>query len=242
MPNKKLNFITYTPIELLGFLNSREKKYAPKRLYVCGSLQMPLSHPRVAIVGSRWPSKDSLKITKEIVSRLVQNKAIIVSGLAKGIDTAAHKTAIEKGGKTIAVLGTPLDKCYPKENINLQQTIMKDHLAISQFSTNHPILPRNFIMRNKTMTLISDVSIIIESRNSGGTIHYGWDAIKIGRPLFIWKDVIDNESLTEPRKMLKYGARKLTNIEEFIQFLSAKRQAFYKNNTINLRTGFKKKF
>ena len=211
----------YTPTDLLGPLNDIEKKYAPKELYICGSLSIPLPHPRIAIVGSRQASPQALETAREITSTLVQNGGIIVSGLARGIDTVAHKTAIEEGGKTIAVLGTPLDKFYPRENAPLQRIIMEKHLAVSQFPINQPTRPRNFLERNKTIALISDVSIIVDARNSGGTINYGWNAIRLGRPLFIWKSVINNESLIQPRKMLKYGAMTLSDVNEVINYFPA---------------------
>jgi len=212
-------FETYTPTDLLGPLNDIEEKYAPKELYICGDLPIPLPHPRVAVVGSRQASKKALETARKIASTLVRSGVIIVSGLARGIDTVAHETAIEEGGDTIAVLGTPLDKCYPRENAHLQQIIMKNHLAISQFPINHPILPRNFVIRNRTMALISDASIIVEASDSGGSLHQGWETLRLGRPLFIWESVVKDASLNWPKKMLEYGAMVLTDPEEVLDYL-----------------------
>lgn len=210
---------TYTLTDLLGPLNDVEEKYAPKELYVAGDLPIPLPKPRSAVIGSRKASPKALETARQITSTLVQKEVIIVSGLAKGIDTVAHKTTIEEGGDTVAVLGTPLDKYYPKENAQLQDSIMNNHLAISQFPINYPIQPRNFVIRNRTMALISDISIIVEAKDSSGSLHQGWEALRLGRPLFIWESIVKDASLSWPKKMLEYGAMILTDPEEVLDYL-----------------------
>lgn len=210
---------TFTPEELLGPLNDVEKKYAPNKLYVAGVLHIPLPGPRSAIVGSRKASPEGLKAANDIVKALVRKGVIVVSGLAEGIDTSAHKTAIEDGGHTIAVLGTPLDRVYPQNNFQLQKVIMRHHLAISQFPTGHTTQPKDFVLRNRTMALIADASIIVEAGNSSGSLHQGWEALRLGRPLFIWKSIMNDYSLSWPKKMINYGAVKLTDPEEVIDVL-----------------------
>ena len=96
-----------TPEELLGPLNDVEKKYAPLKLFASGPMEIPVPRPRLAIIGSRKASGKGLDVASEIAKTLVKNRVVIVSGLAEGIDTAAHRAAIESGGRTIAVLGTP---------------------------------------------------------------------------------------------------------------------------------------
>ena len=216
---KRQRIYTYTLTELLGPLNDVEEKYAPKELYVAGDLPVPLPKPRSAVIGSRKASPKALETARHITSTLVQNGVIIVSGLARGIDTVAHKTTIDEGGDTIAVLGTPLDKYYPRENAQLQDFIMNNHLAISQFPINYPIQPRNFVIRNRTMALISDISIIVEAKDSSGSLHQGWEALRLGRPLFIWKSIVKDASLSWPKKMLEYGAMVLTDPEDALDYL-----------------------
>ena len=216
---KRRKIYTYTLTDLLGPLNDVEEKYAPKELYVTGDLPIPLPKPRSAVIGSRKASPKALETARQITSTLVQKGVIIVSGLAKGIDTVAHKTTIEEGGDTIAVLGTPLDKYYPKENAQLQDFITNNHLAISQFPINYPIQPRNFVIRNRTMALISDISIIVEAKDSSGSLHQGWEALRLGRPLFIWESIVKDASLSWPKKMLEYGAMVLTDPEEVLDYL-----------------------
>lgn len=214
---------TYNLEELIGPLNDVEKKYAPKELHVRGKLSIPLPSPRAAVIGSRKASPEGLKAASEIARVLARNDVIVVSGLAEGIDTVAHKTAIEEGGHTIAVLGTPLDRVFPRKNLQLQETIMRRDLVVSQFPIGYPIQPRNFVLRNRTMALISDASIIVEAGDASGSLHQGWEALRLGRPLFIWKAIMNDHSLSWPKKMERYGATELNGPEEVLEALPSAR-------------------
>ena len=200
-------------------LNDIETKYAPKELYFKGSLKIPLPRPRVSIIGSRKASMNGLEDAQIITKTLLEKQTVIVSGLAEGIDTSAHETAIRSGGKTIAVLGTPLNKVYPRKNSMLQQEIMSKHLAISQFPVGHPTTPKDFVLRNRTMALISDATVIVEAGNTSGSLHQGWEAIRLGRPLFIWKAVLKNTQLSWPEEMFQYGAIELSDPMDLFEFL-----------------------
>ena len=205
---------------LLGrSLNNVEEKFAPKMIFYKGTMEIPIPCPRVSIIGSRNASERGLLESKEISKILIKNKVTIVSGLAKGIDTVGHKTAIEYGGKTIAVIGTPLNKTYPKENSELQEEIMKNHLVISQYPVGHLITPKDFVLRNKTMALISDATVIVEAGESSGSLHQGWETLRLGRPLFICKDMVNNDKLNWPKKMMQYGAIKLNNSIDILENL-----------------------
>ena len=197
---------TITPQELLGPLTALEMKYSPTRLYIAGRYRLPLLHPRVAIVGTREPSEEGRKAAATIAGALAERGVTIVSGLARGVDTAAHMAAIEAAGYTIAVLGTPLSRVNPPSNAGLQRRIMLAQVAVTQFSERDPVLPANFVIRNRTMALIADASVIIESSDSGGSLSQGWETLRLGRPLFIHDRVFEKPSLTWPRKMARYGA------------------------------------
>ena len=184
-------------------LNDVESKFAPKHVFYKGVMKIPLPHPRVSMIGSRAASEHGLSRAKEIAKFLAENNITVVSGLARGIDTASHKTAIEHGGNTVAVLGTPLDKTYPNENIQLQNEIMNNHMAISQYPVGHMTSPKDFAIRNKTMSLISDATVIVEAGESSGSLYNGWDMIRLGRPLFIYRE---NEKHEWAKKMISYGA------------------------------------
>lgn len=217
------NIVKVSVEELMGPLNEVEKKYAPSWLYIAGNRHIAEISPRVSVVGSRHPSEEGLKNTQKIVEHLLELNAVIVAGLAAGIDRMAHKTAINNGGKTIAVLGTPLDKCYPKENSDLQEEIVKNHLAISQFPSGYPIQRKNFPLRNRTMALISNASIIVEAGETSGSLSQGWETLRLGRPLLILDTMIkNNKELEWPHKMLNYGAQIISlkrKTDEFSEIL-----------------------
>lgn len=207
-----------SPTEMLGELSEVERKNAPKTLYAEGEKTLVTSGLRVSVVGSRKVSQKGERRAAAVTKALVDKDIIVVSGLAKGVDTIAHTTAICAGGRTIAVLGTPLDKAYPAENKELLYTIKRDHLAISQFPLGCSSPPRNFPIRNRTMALISDATIIIEASEKSGTLHQGWEALRLGRLLFLLESVVNDTNLTWPTEMLKYGAQVL-NREVFEQAL-----------------------
>lgn len=197
--------------ELLGRLNGTEQKNAPKALFVAGDTSILARGGRVAIVGSRKASGEGLGRAARLARLVVEKGAVVVSGLAAGIDTAAHTSAIKHGGKTIAVIGTPLDRTYPKENEALQAEIARNHLLVSQFPAGRPVGRRDFIMRNLTMALICDVSVIVEASDSSGALSHGWEALRLGRPLFIMRAAAENFALTWPWKMIEHGAQVLTD-------------------------------
>ncbi|MBI4182084.1 MAG: DNA-processing protein DprA [Candidatus Aenigmarchaeota archaeon] len=210
-----------TPSALLGQLNDVERKHAPERLFVAGDAAVLDSGPRVALVGSRRASPAGLNHARALAGFLVEHGVVVVSGLAEGIDTAAHEAALAAGGKTIAVLGTPLDQVYPASNRQLQERLMREYLVLSQFPPGERVRKWNFPMRNRTMALISHVTIIVEAGESSGSLHQGWEALRLGRPLFILEGVAENRSLAWPAKMREYGAIVLSpaHPEEVIEVL-----------------------
>ena len=200
----------FAPQDLLGPLNEFEKKHAPASLYVAGDENLLRSGRRVSIVGSRKASSDSIKRARKLVRALVAREVVIVSGLAEGIDTAAHRAAIEYGGRTIAVLGTAVDVVYPKFNRILQQKIALEHAAVSQFPMGSPTRRHNFPMRNRTMALISDATVIVAAGRRSGTVHQGWEALRLGRDLLLLESLVQRD-ISWTRDLMKYGADVLSD-------------------------------
>jgi len=200
---------------------SIEEKYAPSELYFIGKKSLVHEHRGISIIGTRNPTQKGIENAQKIAEFLVQNNVTIVSGLAKGIDTVAHRTALENKGDTIAVVGTPLDQCYPKENESLFETIKQKHLVISQFEVGTPVYPSNFPKRNRTMALISQASIIVEAGEKSGTMHQGWEALRLGRQLFIVEDLVNNKDVKWTAQLLEYGAEVLSmdNLDIVLEFL-----------------------
>lgn len=213
-----------TPVDLLGPMNDHEKLNAPPWFYAGGDLDLCRCYAKVSVIGTRDPTHVGLRRTVKLVTALVERGVVVVSGLAAGVDTCAHTTAIELGGKTIAVLGTPLDREYPKENADLQRRIMADHLVLSRYPAGAPIQSKNFPLRNRDMALISDVTVIVEAGAWSGTIHQGWEALRLGRPLFILESMFGRQDIRWPRAMRASGARILSDgtIVELFELLSQK--------------------
>lgn len=211
--------LALSPRELLGPLSELEQRFAPSVLFASGNLRTPLPHPRVSIVGTRSPSDEGREAASRIASELASRGVTVVSGLAAGIDTAAHTGAISSGGDTIAVLGTPLSGSYPAQNRELQRFIMENHLAVSQFDEGYPVRPGNFVMRNRVMALMSDATVIVESGEKGGSLHQGWEAIRLGRPLFIRHPVLADDRLLWPKEMQKYGAVDFEDAGDILDFV-----------------------
>jgi DNA processing protein len=127
---------------------------------------------------------------------------VVVSGLAKGVDTEALTAAMEVGGSVVAVIGTPIDRAYPAENKQLQERIYREHLLISQFAPGERVFPGNFPERNKLMAAVSDATAIIEAGAPSGTLLQAAECVRLGRWLFIARSVVDNPSLQSPRRFL----------------------------------------
>jgi DNA processing protein len=199
-----------TPDALIGPLNDVERANAPQRLFVAGDRTLLETGARISVVGTRRPTDLGERRTRDLVEVLVKRGITVVSGLALGIDTIAHVHAMESGGRTIAVLGTPIDDYHPPRIRALQQRIASEHLVVSQFDSGTPTLRTNFPQRNRTMALLSDATIIIEAGDGSGTLHQGWEAIRLGRPLFVLESLTKRADLEWPAEMIRYGAQVLS--------------------------------
>lgn len=203
-------YATVTPAEVLGELNEVEAKFAPRELFLLGDQALLRRAPRVSVVGSRRASEEGLRRARVLASALSHHGIIVVSGLAAGIDRAAHEAAMDASGHTIAVLGTPLDSYYPKENRDLQERMGREQLLVSQFPSGYPTTPKNFPIRNRAMALLTDATVIVEAGEKSGTVHQGWEALRLGRLLFLLESVANDRALTWPAEMIRYGAQVLS--------------------------------
>jgi DNA processing protein len=184
--------------------------------------------PGVAIVGTREPTEEGRRRATKLARLFVENGFTIVSGLARGIDTVAHTTAIAAGGRTIAVLGTPITEAYPRENTELQRQIAERHLLISQvpivrysqqhFKTNRYFFPE----RNVTMSALTDATVIIEAGETSGTLVQARAALKQRRKLFILDSCFQNPSLTWPESFAKQGAIRVTDYDDIKRHLATR--------------------
>ena len=146
----------------------------------------------------------------------------MVSGLAKGIDTAALTTAISAGGSVVAVIGTPLDRAYPIENAPLQEKIAAEHLLVSQFASGARTFPSSFPVRNRLMAALSDATVIIEASDSSGTLHQAAECVRLHRWLFIARSVTADRTLEWPSKFSDYpNVRTLESTDALAAVLEA---------------------
>lgn len=177
-------------------------RLAASTVFAAGDLTL-LTAKRVAVIGTREVSADGYKRASRIAKELAKASVVVVSGLAKGVDTAAHLGAIAAGGRTIAVLGTPLDKAYPAENAALQQTICVDHLAVSQFPLGAITYKSSFPERNKLMAALTHATVIIEASDTSGTLHQAAECVRVNRPLFILRSVVEDARIEWPKRFLR---------------------------------------
>ncbi len=161
-----------------------------------------LTPPSISIVGTRDVSDEGRRRARRLAKELVQAGVTVVSGLAKGVDTAALTAALEAGGRTAAVIGTPLDKAYPAENARLQEQIYADHLLLTPFAIGEPTFKGNFPKRNRVMAAVSDASVIVEASDTSGTLHQAAECGRLGRWLFIMRSVAEDRSLSWPAKFI----------------------------------------
>jgi DNA processing protein len=203
----------------------RDARHPIELLYYCGWWDLVNSRS-VAVVGTREPTPEGQARTRKLVKALVHDGFTIVSGLAKGIDTIAHTTALEFGGRTVAVIGTPLSHSYPKENAALQRRIAEHYLVISQvpvlryerqnFRTNRFFFPE----RNKTMSALTEATIIVEAGETSGTLIQARAALEQGRKLFILDSCFQNAQLTWPEKYASKGAIRVRDYDDIRNALS----------------------
>jgi DNA processing protein len=121
----------------------------------------------------------------QLARELVAQRVVVVSGLAAGIDGAAHRGAMEAGGSTIAVIATPLDRVYPKRHARLQESIHEQHLLLSPFAPGTGTTRGHFPARNRIMARIADATVIVEAGEKSGTIHQVRESLVMGRPVLV---------------------------------------------------------
>jgi DNA processing protein len=167
------------------------------RLYCAGDRAL-LERPCVAVVGTRKPSAMGEARARRLARELARAGVVVVSGLARGIDTQALTAAIDAAGRVVAVIGTPLDRAYPAENRRLQERIYRDHLLISQFAPGQRVFQSNFPVRNRLMAALTDATAIVEAGESSGTFHQAVACERLGRWLFIARSVADDPHLRWP--------------------------------------------
>ena len=200
--------------------NSKKIDNKPIKLFIKGEIKAS-DKKALAVVGSRRMSCYGKKVTQKLVADLVKEKITIVSGLARGIDTVAHQTALKMGGRTIAVLAGGLDKVYPPENKDLVGKIIKGHGAVvSEFPLGQPAVSVNFPVRNRIIAGLSLGVLVIEGALKSGSLITARYAAEQGREVFAVPGPIDAIGSQAPLFLIKQGAKLVEKIEDILEELS----------------------
>ncbi|MBV9336525.1 MAG: DNA-protecting protein DprA [Solirubrobacterales bacterium] len=164
----------------------------PPMVFLAGRLT-PDDARAVAVVGARKASDAGLQKATQIAQHLVDNDYTVVSGLAVGIDTAAHTTALRRDGRTVAVVGTGLSRSYPPQNQALQREIAERCVVVSQFWPDAPPTKRSFPMRNAVMSGLALASVVVEASETSGARIQARLALAQGRPVFLLHELVERQ-------------------------------------------------
>ncbi len=178
----------------------------------------------LGVVGTRHPTPYGKLATEEIGMMLAVKRITVVSGLARGIDTTAHKAALEGGGRTIAVLGSGLKRLYPKENRKLARRIMERGAIISEFPPDTPPFPENFPRRNRVISGLSEALVVVEAAEKSGALITANFALNQGRDVFALPGNVTSEKSAGPNSLIREGAIPIASFSGFIDQLPERLQ------------------
>ena len=191
----------------------------PIALFSRGDLSVA-SRPAVAIVGSRRCSPSGKFVAEKLGRGLAGAGFVVVSGLARGIDSAAHRGALSAGGITVAVLGSGVDVCYPRENKKLLEEIEERGAVVSEFPLGTPPLKQNFPLRNRVISGLSSGVVVVEASEESGALVTAVHALEQNREVFAVPGDITLSSTAGSNRLLKEGARLVTCAQDIIEELA----------------------
>jgi DNA processing protein len=221
---KQLEEVSKTDCQLLVFDSEeyppllKQIPDAPLLLYVRGDVKV-LSQYAVAVVGTRRPSAYGSSVAHRLAHDLAQRQLMVVSGLARGVDSAAHRGALEAQGKTVAVLGSGLDVIYPRENKRLAEEIAKCGAVISEFPLGTGPTPENFPIRNRIISGLALGVVVVEAAEYSGSLITARLALEQNREVFAVPGNITSAQSFGPNHLIKQGAKLVDQwmdvVEEF---------------------------
>lgn len=214
----KINKISPRSSNFLKILENIEK--SPEKLYFIG--QIPDTRKTtVAIVGSRKPTAYGKEVTYQITRDLAKRDIVIVSGLALGIDSIAHRAAIDVGGTTLAIIGGSVDKIYPASNKTLADDIIKGGGAIiSEYQPPTSVRPYQFLERNRIISGLSDAIVVTEAAIHSGTLSTVTHALEQGREVFVVPGNITSPLSAGCNNLIKQGAHPITCAEDVLEVIA----------------------
>ncbi len=197
----------------------RQIAHPPHLLYVYGETDLTDRFP-VAVVGTRRASAYGLTHTRDIAAELAQTGVCVVSGLALGIDAAAHTGALDGGGRTVAVLGSALDKPYPQENEPLMQRILESGgSVVSEYAPGTPPSRYSFLQRNRIIAGMCLGTLVTEGPRRSGALNTATRTLENGREVFALPGNVDSPGAQLPNMLISEGARLVTGAADILSAL-----------------------
>lgn len=222
-----LRYENYIQKHNIRILNINDNEYPsllkniydpPITLYIKGDISY-LNKVGIAIIGCRDATEYGLQVASTIAYSLSSSNIVIISGLARGIDTTSHIAAIAANGKTIAVLGNGVDVIYPPENYNLYKNIIENGIIISEYIVGTKPNPYNFPQRNRIISGLSKGVVVIEAKIKSGTMITTDFALEQGKELYAVPGNIFSKQSEGTNELIKQGAKVLTNVSDILEDL-----------------------
>lgn len=219
------------PISLLQYED------APFGIFYKGNISMVNEKKNISIVGSRKCTRYGIDVTNSMVEQLSPYEINIVSGMAKGIDSVAHRAAIKNNINTIAVLGSGIDVIYPKENYRLYHEVLENSgCIISEFPLGTPPLSRNFPMRNRIISGMCELLVVTEGGEKSGTLITVGAALEQGKNIIVVPGSIFSSESKGTNKLIKDGAYVYTDIEDVLNLLNISRVSIDNKNITTVKS------
>lgn len=190
----------------------------PYGIYVKGELP-PEQQKTVAVVGARRCSEYGYIMAKKLSSQIALHGGWVISGLAKGIDTAGHRGVLEVGGKTAAVLGSGIDVCYPQENWEVYEQIARKGCLISEYPPKTQPIPGFFPARNRIIAGLCDTLVVVEAKERSGSLITADCALEQGKDVYAVPGRMDDALSAGCNALIRQGAGMISGVEEFLEEL-----------------------
>jgi DNA processing protein len=191
----------------------------PIGLFFKGSI-LPTDQKALAVVGSRKVTNYGREVTQKFVSALSLRGFTIISGMARGVDGISHRTALDNGGRTIAIFGSGLDKIYPPEHKNLSTEIIKNGALISEYPPGTEAIPGNFPARNRIVSGLSLGVLVTEGSQKSGTNITAMMAVEQNREVFAIPGPITSQMSQGPAKLIQLGAKLVMSVDDIMSELN----------------------
>lgn len=215
--HENIHIITYFDREYPELL--KEIYQPPWILYGKGELKLLENHLKLAVVGSRQATEYGRRAVDVLFPKLIDSGILFVSGLAKGIDGCAHRTAIKHGGQTIGVIAGGFNHIYPIENKELAHYMMEHHLVVSEYPPHARPLKWHFPMRNRIISGLSQGTLVVEAQGKSGSLITANFAVQEGREVFALPGNIFSSNSTGTNELIQQGAKLVQKSEDILEEL-----------------------